>query len=136
MRVSGTHFRTIWTTESGIVRVIDQSRLPFEFAALDLETVAAAAHAIGSMVVRGAPLIGATAAYGIALAARADPSDAHLAEAARVLQATRPTAINLAWALTRMRKVLADVPPTERAEGAFPEDAAICEGEVGQGRRR
>ena len=135
MRVSGTHFRTIWTTESGIVRVIDQSRLPFEFVTLELETVAAAAHAISSMVVRGAPLIGATAAYGIALAARADPSDAHLAEAARVRQATRPTAITLAWALARMRKVLSDVRPTERADVAFREAAAICDADVEQCRQ-
>src|SRR5215470_4885022 len=110
MKVSGTHFRTIWTTETGAVRVIDQSRLPFEFVTLDLETLADAARAISTMVVRGAPLIGATAAYGMALAARRDPSDAHLTEAARILQATRPTAINLAWALTRMRNMLAEVP--------------------------
>jgi len=132
MRVSGTHFRTIWMTDSGTVRVIDQSRLPFEFATLDLETVADAAHAISTMVVRGAPLIGATAAYGVALAARSDPSDSHLAEAARVLQATRPTAINLAWALTRMRRVLAEVQPTERAEVAFREAATICDADVEQ----
>src|SRR2546429_7714358 len=107
MRISGTHYRTIWITESGTVRVIDQSRLPFEFATIDLETLADAAHAIKTMRVRGAPLIGATAAYGMALAARANPSDSHLAEAARTLKATRPTAINLVWALTRMRTVLA-----------------------------
>src|SRR5579864_6301998 len=127
MKVSGTHFRTIWMTESGTVRVIDQSRLPFEFVTRDLNTLDDAAHAIGTMVVRGAPLIGATAAYGMALAARSDPSDAHLAEAARVLQATRPTAINLAWALTRMSRVLAEVQPQERVAVAFREAAAICD---------
>ena len=132
MRISGTHFRTIWTTESGTVRVIDQSRLPFEFATFDLETLADAAHAIGSMVVRGAPLIGATAAYGMALAARSDPSDSHLTEAARILQATRPTAINLAWALTRMRNVLAEVRPSQRAALALREAAAICDADVEQ----
>src|SRR5256885_11211181 len=105
MRISGTHYRTIWITESGTVRVIDQSRLPFEFATIDLETLADAAHAIKAMVVRGAPLIGATAAYGMALAARSNASDSHLAEAARALQTTRPTAINLAWAVAWMRKV-------------------------------
>jgi hypothetical protein len=72
MKISGTHFRTIWVTESGTVQVIDQSRLPFEFAIIDLETLADAARAIKTMVVRGAPLIGVTAAYGMALAARAD----------------------------------------------------------------
>src|SRR5215831_18076346 len=105
MKISGTHFRTIWMTESGTVRVIDQSRLPFELVTLDLETLADAAHAISTMVVRGAPLIGATAAYGMALAARANPSDEHLAEAARILQATRPTAINLAWACGKRHAV-------------------------------
>jgi len=132
MRVSGTHFRTIWTTASGTVRVIDQSRLPFEFATLELETLADAAHAIQTMVVRGAPLIGATAAFGMALAARSNPADAHLAEAARTLQATRPTAINLAWALARMRRALADVQPQSRADAAFREAAAICDADVEQ----
>jgi len=119
-------------TDSGTVRVIDQSRLPFEFATIDLMTAADAAQAIKTMVVRGAPLIGATAAFGLALAARSDPSDAHLADAARVLQATRPTAINLAWALTRMRKVLAAVQPQERADMALREAAAICDADVEQ----
>ena len=132
MKISGTHFRTIWVTESGTVQVIDQSRLPFEFATLHLETLADAAQAIKTMVVRGAPLIGATAAYGMALAARSDPSDSHLAEAARTLQATRPTAINLAWALTRMRKVLAEAQPNERVGVAFQEAAAICDADVEQ----
>src|SRR5215469_9614896 len=119
-------------TESGTVQVIDQSRLPFEFVTLDLDTLADAARAISTMVVRGAPLIGATAAYGMALAARSDPSDAHLAEAAQLLQATRPTAINLAWALTRMRNVLAEVRPQERAAVALREAAAICDADVEQ----
>ena len=132
MKISGTHYRTIWMTESGTVRVIDQSRLPFEFATIDLDTLDDAARAIGTMVVRGAPLIGATAAYGMALAARSDPSDPHLAEAARILQATRPTAINLAWALTRMRSVLAGVQPQERADAALREAAAICDADVEQ----
>ncbi len=95
MKISGTHYRTIWPTAAGSVRVIDQSRLPFEFATIDLDTLDDAAHAIRTMVVRGAPLIGATAAYGMALALRSNASDAHLDEAARILQATRPTAHNL-----------------------------------------
>ena len=132
MKISGTHYRTIWMTESGTVRVIDQSRLPFEFATIDLDTLDDAARAIGTMVVRGAPLIGATAAYGMALAARSDPSDPHLAEAARILQATRPTAINLAWALTRMRGVLAGVQLQQRADTALREAAAICDADVEQ----
>jgi methylthioribose-1-phosphate isomerase len=132
MKISGTHYRTIWMAESGSVRVIDQSRLPFQFTTIDLQTLADAARAIKTMVVRGAPLIGATAAYGIALAVRSDPSDEHLAEAVRILQATRPTAVNLAWALTRMRNALAEVGPKERVDVAFREAAAICDADVEQ----
>jgi methylthioribose-1-phosphate isomerase len=132
MRISGTHYRTICVTESGSVRVIDQSRLPFEFATVDLETVADAAQAIKTMIVRGAPLIGATAAYGMALAVRSSPSDAQIAAAARILQATRPTAVNLTWALTRMRARLAEVAPGERVEIAFQEAASICDADVEQ----
>jgi methylthioribose-1-phosphate isomerase len=132
VKISGTHYRTIWPTAAGSVRVIDQSRLPFEFSTIDLVTLDDAARAIRTMVVRGAPLIGATAAYGIALALRSDPSDTHLDEAAAVLRATRPTAHNLAWALTRMRGVLAGVVPSERAGAAFREAALICEADVEQ----
>jgi methylthioribose-1-phosphate isomerase len=132
MRISGTHYRTIWPTAAGTVRVIDQSRLPFEFATIDLETLDDVARAIRTMVVRGAPLIGATAAYGIALALRSNPSDATLEEATRILRTARPTAVNLAWALTRMRCALAGVAPKERAEAAFREAAAICDEDVEQ----
>jgi methylthioribose-1-phosphate isomerase len=132
MKISGRHFRTIWRTETGGVRVIDQSRLPFELACIDLESLGDTARAISTMVVRGAPLIGATAAYGIALAARANPSDAYLAEATQVLQATRPTANNLAWALTRMSRALLQAPLAERATVAFREAAAICDADVAQ----
>ncbi len=132
MKISGLHYRTIWPTASGSVRVIDQSRLPFAFATIDLETLDDAARAIRSMVVRGAPLIGATAAYGMALALRSDPSDASLDEAARTLKATRPTAHNLAWALARMRAALATVAPADRPEAAFGEAASICDADVEQ----
>jgi methylthioribose-1-phosphate isomerase len=130
MKVSGTHYRTIWTTPEGSVRVIDQSRLPFEFATVDLETLDDAARAIRTMIVRGAPLIGATAAYGVALALRLDASDARLAQASRVLAATRPTAVNLAWSLKRMRDALAAVAPPERLALAFREAAAIADEDV------
>jgi methylthioribose-1-phosphate isomerase len=132
VKVSGRHYRTIWPTAAGSVRVIDQSRLPFEFSTLDLNTLDDAAKAIRTMVVRGAPLIGATAAYGIALALWSNPSDAHLDEAAQILRATRPTAQNLAWALTRMRDALAGVAPKELAEIAFREAALICDADVEQ----
>jgi methylthioribose-1-phosphate isomerase len=132
MRISGTHYRTIWPTAEGAVRVIDQSRLPFEFVTVDLNTLDDVAQAIRTMVVRGAPLIGAAAAYGVALALRSNATDAHLEQSVRELQATRPTAINLAWALTRMRATLAAVAPQERAARAFREAAAICDADVEQ----
>lgn len=132
MKISGTHYRTIWPTATGAIRVIDQSRLPFEFATLDLQTLEDAAQAIRTMVVRGAPLIGATAAYGVALAMRSDPSDTALAEAMRVLRATRPTAVNLAWALQRMHEVLSKVEPAARAARAVVEAAAISDADVEQ----
>src|SRR6202035_172164 len=110
MKIAGTHYRTIWPIASCAVSVIDQSQLPFHFATLDLQTLDDVARAIRTMIARGAPLIGATAAYGIALALRADASDAYLEEAARALHSTRPTAVNLAWALTRMRAALAGIP--------------------------
>jgi methylthioribose-1-phosphate isomerase len=132
VKVSGRHYRTIWPTAAGAVRVIDQSRLPFEFSTVDLNTLDDAAKAIRTMVVRGAPLIGATAAYGTALAVRSNPSDANLDEAAQILRATRPTAQNLGWALTRMRAALAEVAPKERAATAFREAALICEADVEQ----
>jgi methylthioribose-1-phosphate isomerase len=132
VKISGTHYRTIWPTATGSVRVIDQSRLPFEFSTIDLHSHDDAARAIRNMVVRGAPLIGATAAYGIALALRSNASDAHLEEAARTLQSTRPTAHNLVWALRRMRAALAAVAPKQRAEAAFREAAQICDADVEQ----
>src|SRR3989440_1747981 len=132
MRISGTHYRTIWPTAAGAIRVIDQTRLPFEFTTIDLHTLDDATQAIRTMVVRGAPLIGATAAYGLALALRSNASDRHLDEAARALQATRPTAVNLSWALARMRGVLAGVAPGERADTAFREAGLICDADVEQ----
>ena len=131
MKLSGTHYRTIWPAASGI-RVIDQSRLPFELSTLDLQSLADAARAIRTMVVRGAPLIGVTAAYGVALALRADPSDRSLDEAMLTLRETRPTAVNLAWALARVRGAVADLAPGERAAAAFREAGLICEADVEQ----
>jgi methylthioribose-1-phosphate isomerase len=132
MNIAGTHYRGIWCNPSGCVRVIDQTRLPFEFAILDLVTVADAARAIRTMVVRGAPLIGATAAYGMALAAREDPSDAHVNDAARVLKAARPTAVDLAWAVERMKRSLSALAPAQRHEAAFREAAFITDTYVEQ----
>ena len=132
MKISGVPYRTIWALESGAVRVIDQSRLPFELVTLDLTSLEEAAHAIKTMVVRGAPLIGATAAYGLALALRSDASNERVEEAARILRATRPTAVNLAWALARVRNVIAKLAPGERFAAAFREAGNICEADVEQ----
>ena len=132
MKIAGTPYRTIWPLESAAVRVIDQSRLPFELRTLDLSTLEDAAQAIRTMVVRGAPLIGATAAYGLALALREDASDSRIEHAAQVLRATRPTAVNLAWALARVRALIAPLAPGERAQAAFEEAGRICEDDVAQ----
>ena len=128
MRIGGEHRRTVWLAEDGrTVSTFDQTRLPHELPVLTLERLADAADAIRAMKVRGAPLIGAVAAYGVALAMRADPSDAALDEACATLAATRPTAVNLPWALERMRAVLAPLAPGEREARAYAEAAAICE---------
>ena len=132
MKIAGVPYRTIWPAAPGVVRVIDQSRLPFELVTLDLTTLEDAARAIKTMVVRGAPLIGATAAYGLALALRTDASDLRIEEAANTLRATRPTAVNLAWALARVRSVIARLPSEQRREAAFREAGSICEADVEQ----
>lgn len=131
MKIDGTAYRTIWLAQDGwSVEIIDQTRMPHDFAVARLTDLEEAAHAIRAMLVRGAPLIGATAAYGVALAMRADPSDAALEEAGARLLATRPTAVNLRWALERMRARLAPLPPAARAEAAYAEAAAVCDEDV------
>jgi methylthioribose-1-phosphate isomerase len=131
MKINGQAYRTIWLAPDGWrVCVIDQTRLPFRFETVTLSSAEAAAEAIRSMVVRGAPLIGATAAYGIALAMRADPSDAALEGALAILGATRPTAVNLHWALARLRTRLAPLPEAQRVEAAYAEAAALCDEDV------
>ena len=131
MKVEGVPFRTIWLAEDGEgVEIIDQTHLPHEFVTTRLTSMDEAAHAISAMLVRGAPLIGATAAYGIALAMRADPSDASLEQAYKTLFATRPTAVNLRWALDEMRTHLAQLPESERTESAYRRAAEICDEDV------
>jgi methylthioribose-1-phosphate isomerase len=131
MRVDGRHTRTIWLEPDGwSVGVIDQTRLPHRFATVRLTTLADAVRAIASMQVRGAPLIGATAAYGVALALRADASDAGLAQAYAALLAARPTAINLKWALDEMTRAVRPLPAAERASAAYARAAAICDEDV------
>ncbi len=119
MNVSGRPLRTIWPSADGLaVEIIDQTQLPHAFATVRLATLEDAAHAIRAMLVRGAPLIGVTAAWGLWLGLRADPADAGLAQAHATLLATRPTAVNLRWALDRVRAHVAPLPPAARAAAA------------------
>jgi methylthioribose-1-phosphate isomerase len=137
MQLNGRPARTIWEAEdaAGVVEIIDQTRLPFVVETLRLTRWTDAARAICDMQVRGAPLIGATAAWGVALAMAEDASDASLDQACAGLLATRPTAVNLAWALERMRALLAQFAPGDRAEAARGEARAICDEDVETCRR-
>jgi methylthioribose-1-phosphate isomerase len=131
MKVDGKPYRTIWRDPaSGNVAIIDQTKLPHAFVLAELRRVEDAWDGIADMQVRGAPLIGVAAAYGLALAMRADASDANLAAAADYLVTSRPTAINLAWALDEMRRVLAPVPASQRAERALARAAELADADV------
>lgn len=131
MNIDGTAYRTIWTTEDDrTVRIIDQTKLPHTFTTVDLETVEDAAHAIRDMLVRGAPLIGATGAYGMALAMRSNPSDNSIARAYDMLFETRPTASNLGWALDDLRQKLLPLSNKEREAAAYLRAAEICDDDV------
>ena len=131
MKVDSIPYRSIWLYENGwSADIIDQTRLPHEFVIRTLTTMSDAAEAISVMRVRGAPLIGATAAYGMALAMREDASDDNLKQAAKTLLATRPTAVNLRWALDRMLKVLTGLPAGQRMARAYVMAAEICDEDV------
>ncbi len=128
MNVAGQAYRSIWPVDMRAVAVIDQRKLPHEFAVAQLETWQQAAEAIRSMQVRGAPLIGAAAAYGVALAAK--QQNTVLDDVCAALLATRPTAVNLRWALQRMQRTLDALPRREREAAAWREAAAICDEDV------
>ena len=131
MKVDGKPTRSIWLEPDGwSVGVIDQTVLPHRFATARLATLDEAAHAIRSMLIRGAPLIGAAAAYGICLALRADASDEALDRAYATLLATRPTAINLKWALDEMMAVVRNRPRADRTAAAYRRAAEICDEDV------
>jgi methylthioribose-1-phosphate isomerase len=131
MNVDGQRRRTIWLAANDHdVEIIDQTLLPHRLETVILRDVADAARAIKTMQVRGAPLIGVTAAYGVALAMHADPSDANLAASCDVLRATRPTAVNLAWALSEMQRALQSLPQASRAATAYERAAALAEDDV------
>ncbi len=131
MKVDGVPHRTIWLAEDGwSVEIVDQTLLPHRFATVRLTSMAEAAEAIRSMQVRGAPLIGATAAYGMALAMAEDPSDESLQRAYETLMATRPTAVNLRWALDELHGLLAPLGANARAATAYVRAAEICAEDV------
>jgi methylthioribose-1-phosphate isomerase len=131
MKVDGKPMRTIWLEPDGwSVGVIDQTALPHRFITARLTTLAEAAHAISTMMIRGAPLIGATAAYGMCLALREDASDEGLERAYAVLLDTRPTAINLKWALDEMLAAVRNRPRAERAAAAYKRAAEIGEQDI------
>jgi len=131
VKVDGVPHRTIWLADDGwSVQVIDQTRLPHEFVTRTLTTLDDAVAAIATMQVRGAPLVGATAAYGLCLQVHRDPGDAAIEAACEALLATRPTAVNLAWALDEMRAALRGVAEPERAAAAYRKAAAICDDDV------
>ncbi len=136
MNIDGRPFRAIWLDEMDhwSVRIIDQTKLPWALELVRLTVMEEVAHAIRAMLVRGAPLIGASAAYGVALAMRADGGDASLAQALAVLGATRPTAINLRWALARMERILRPLKPGLRKAAAYAEAALICDEDVATNR--
>ena len=131
MRIGETWYRTIWVADDGrSVDVIDQRALPYSFEIMRLATVEQAAHAISEMVVRGAPLIGATAAYGVCLALLKDPLHGSLDRALELLESTRPTAVNLRWALDEMDQAVRYLAPDERVAAAYRRAARICDDDV------
>ncbi len=131
MKVQQQHYRTIWSDNAGdSVHIIDQTKLPHEFVIVDLQNVADAIRAISDMLVRGAPLIGATAAFGIYLAMRADGSEVALRRAAESLKASRPTAVNLRWAVDLMLAELTPLSTNRRADRAFEVATRICNDDV------
>jgi methylthioribose-1-phosphate isomerase len=136
MKVNGNPYRTIWLGRNGrTVEIIDQRLLPHEFKVIELKTLDDAATAIADMAVRGAPLIGVTAAYGMALALRQDASDKALGQAAEALRETRPTAVNLAWAVAEIINAVEALKPAERAAAAYGRAGEIAEDDVETCRR-
>ena len=128
MKVNGKEYRTIWFDyEHKVVKIIDQTKLPHHFIIKELKNANDAINAIKKMEVRGAPLIGATAAYGIALAIKENPDPNHIEKYAENLIQSRPTAINLKWAVNRMMKIISGIGKDQLLEIAFKEAKEICD---------
>jgi methylthioribose-1-phosphate isomerase len=135
MKIDGRHYRTLWLAADGwTIEAIDQTRLPHELSIVQLATLDQTASAIRQMVVRGAPLIGVAAAYGLALAMRVDPSDPSLRRAVDLLSVTRPTAVNLHASVEAMRDQLLRLPANERAGNAYAFAARLAEQDVATSR--
>ncbi len=133
MKVNQIHYRSIWPdARCKFVEIIDQTKLPFAFEIVRIDSLDKMVHAISTMQVRGAPLIGAAAAYGMALAMLHDDSDANLFHAADALTGSRPTAVNLAWAVGRMVACLQSMPKEQRNFAAWKQAANIAEEDVAQ----
>jgi methylthioribose-1-phosphate isomerase len=130
MKIDGKHYRSVWPIGEDAFGIIDQAKLPHEFETLTLRSADDVARVINSMQTRGAPLIGVVGAYGLALEMRRDPSDENLARVHDMLAETRPTAINLRWALNRMRDALLNQPRDRRAAIAWKEAGAIADEDV------
>ncbi len=136
MNIDGRPYRTLWLGDDGAsVVIIDQTRLPHRLETCTLRTLEEAGRAILTMQVRGAPLIGATAAYGLALGLREDASDAGLSAAIAHLARQRPTAVNLRWALEEVRRHVAALAPAARFEAAYAKAHDIAEDDVATCRR-
>lgn len=135
MKINGTPYRSIWRDAAGQVMIIDQRWLPHELRIVPLRDRAEFASAIRDMWVRGAPLIGATAAFGVAVQMALDPSDASLTQTWDILHETRPTAINLRWALNDMTALLRPIDPKDRAKAAFARADQIADEDVEMNRR-
>ena len=128
MKVGEKSYRSIWLADDGKnVEIIDQTRLPHDFVVVSLSTLDDAAKAISEMLVRGAPLIGATAAYGMCLGMREGTTTDDIVRMSKTLNACRPTAVNLRWAVERMKNVLSALPEDERLEAAYREAGKICD---------
>src|SRR5678815_1572610 len=127
MKIGGKHYRSVWPIGEDAFGIIDQTKLPHQLETMTLRSADDAARVIKNMNTRGAPLIGVVGAYGLALAVRDDPSDDHIQKMVEMLAQTRPTAINLKWALWRMRGALLNQPHEKRAELAWKEAALIAD---------
>lgn len=131
MKIDGKHYRSIALNDDGwSVRIFDQRKLPWELVHVNLTSMEQAAVAISEMWTRGAPLLAATAAYGVCLALREDASDANLDFTYKTLLATRPTAINLRWSLDEMMKAVRILSPADRAAAAYVRAGEICDEDV------